>query len=52
MERQQHCFNDSTTIGDSDRLQKSAKSLHWVKQIMSISQVSTQKYRSAHFDPF
>ena len=54
MERQQHSFSDSTPrapVG-SDRLLKSAKTLLSGLQLMSISQIDTQKYGSAHFDPF
>ena len=36
---------------DSDRLQKSAKSFLSALQLMSISQISTQKYELGHFDP-
>ena len=36
---------------DSDRLQKSAKSLLGALQFMSIRQISTQKYGLGHFDP-
>ena len=52
MEQQQHGFSDSTPRAGSDRLQKSAKSLLSALQLMSISQISTQKYGSGHFDPF
>ena len=52
MEQQQHGFSDSTPRTGSDRLQKSAKSLLSALQLMSISQISTQKYGSGHFDPF
>ena len=40
----QHGFSDSTSRAGSDRLQKSVKSLHSALQLMSISQISTQKY--------
>ena len=52
MEQQQHGFSDSTPKAGSDRLQKSAKSLISALQLMSISQISSQKYGSGHFDPF
>ena len=52
MEQQQQGFSDSTPRAGSDRLQKSAKSLLSALQLMSISQISTQKYGSGHFDPF
>ena len=52
MEQQQHGFSNSTPRADSDRLQKSAKSFISALQLMSISQISTQKYGSGHFDPF
>ena len=42
MEQQQQVFSDSTPSAGSARLQ----------QLMSISQISTQKYGSDHFDPF
>ena len=51
IEQQQHGFSDSTPRADSDRLQKSAKSLLCALQLMSISQISTQKYDSGHFNP-
>ena len=49
MEQQQHDFNDLTPRVGSDRLQKSAKSLLNALQLMSNSQISTQKYESGHF---
>ena len=52
MEQQQHGFSNSTPRAVSDRLQKSAKSFISALQLMSISQISTQKYGSGHFDPF
>ena len=52
MEQQQHGVSDSTPRASSERLQKSAKSLLSALQLMSISQFSTQKYWSGHFDPF
>ena len=52
MEQQQHGFSDLTPRAGSDRLQKQAKSLLITLQLMSISQISTQKYGSGHFDPF
>ena len=54
MEQQQHGFSDSTPRAGSDRLQKSSKSLLIALQLMSISQISTQKYESGpgNFDPF
>ena len=52
MEQQQHGFSDSTPRAGSDRLQKSEKSFLSALQLMSISQISTQKYGSVHFDPF
>ena len=48
MEQQQHGFSDSTPRLGSDRLKKLAKSLLSTLQLMSISQISTQKYGSAH----
>ena len=36
----------------SDRLQKSKKNSISALQLISISQISTQKYGSGHFDPF
>ena len=51
MEQQQHGFCDPTSRTGSDRLQKLAKSLLSVLQLMSISQIRTQKYGSGHFDP-
>ena len=52
MEQQQHGFSDSTPRAGRDRLQKSATSLLRSLQLfMSISQISTQKYGSGHFDP-
>ena len=51
MKQQQHGFSDSKPRAGSDRLQKSAKSLLSALQLMSISQVSTQKYGSGQFDP-
>ena len=50
MEQQQHGFSDSTPRAGSDRLQKSA-SLLCALQLMSISQISTQKYGSGHSEP-
>ena len=52
MEQQQRGFSDSTPRPGRDRLQKSAKSLLSTLQLMSISQISTQKYGSVYFDPF
>ena len=52
MEQQQHGFSDSTPRVGSDRLQKTAKSLLSALQLMSIYQISTQKYASGHFDLF
>ena len=55
MEQQQHGFSDSAPRADSessDRLQKSAKSLLNALQLLSISQIISQKYWSGHFDPF
>jgi len=52
MEQQQHGFIDSTPRAGSNRLHKSAKSLSSALQLMSISQISTQKYGSDHFEPF
>ena len=51
MEQQQHGFSDSTPRAGGDRLRKSAKSLLSAFQLMSISQISTQKYESGHCDP-
>ena len=52
MEKQQHGFSDSTPRAGSDRLQKSSKGLLSALQLMSISQISPQKYGSGHFDLF
>ena len=52
MKQQQHGFSDSTPGSGSDRLPKSAKSLLSALQLMSISQISIQKYGSGNFDPF
>ena len=54
MEQQQHGLSNSTPRAVSDRLQKSTKSLLSLSalQFMSISQISTQKYGSGHFDQF
>ena len=54
MEQQQHGFSNSTPRVDldSDRSQKSAKSLLSALQLMSIIHISTQKYGSGHFDQF
>jgi len=52
MEQQQHGFSDSMPRAGSDKLQKSAKSLLSALQLISNSQISTQKYGSGHFDPF
>ena len=52
MEQQQHDLSDSTPRAGSDRLQKSAESLHSALQLMSISQISTQRDGPGHFDPF
>ena len=52
MKQQQHCLSDLTPRAGSDRLKKSAKSLLSALQLMSISQISTQKYGSGHFNPF
>ena len=52
MEQQQHGFSDSTPRACIDRLQKSTKRLLSASQLMPISQISTQKYGSGHFDPF
>ena len=54
MEQQQHGFSDSTQSprAGSVRLQISAKSLLSALQLMTISQISSQKYGSDPFDPF
>jgi hypothetical protein len=52
MEQQQHGFSDSTPRLGSDRLKKLAKSLLSTLQLMSISQISTQKFGSVHFELF
>jgi len=52
MEQQQRSFSDSPQWAVSDRLQKLAKSFLSALQLMSISQIRTQKYGSGHFDPF
>ena len=49
MEQHQH---GSTPRAGSDRLQKSSKRLLSALQLMPISQISTQKYGSGHFDPY
>ena len=49
MEQQQHGFSDPTPRAGNER---SAKSLLSALQLMSIIQISTQKYGSGHFDPF
>ena len=54
MEQQQHGLRELTPRAGSDRLQKSAKSLLRALQLLSISQISTQKYgsgRSGHYYP-
>ena len=51
MEQKQHGFSDSTPRAGSDRLQKSAKNLLNELQLMSISPISPQNYKSGHFDP-
>ena len=51
MEQQQQGFSDSTPRAGSDRLQKSAKSLLSALQLMSISQISTQKLWIRSFRP-
>jgi len=51
MKQQQNGFSDSTPRAGSDRLQKRKKFFNAL-QLMSISQISTQKYGSGHFDPF
>ena len=51
MEQQQHGLSDSMPRAGSDRLKKST-SLLSVLKLMSVSQSSTQKYGSSHFDPF
>jgi len=48
MEQQQRSFSDSPQWAGSDRLQKPAKSLLSALQLMSISQIMTQK----SFRPF
>ena len=52
IEQEQHGFSDSTPRAGSERLQKSTKSLLIALQLMSISQISNQKYGSGHFYPF
>ena len=52
MEQQQHGFSDSTPRAGSDRLQKSAKSLLSALQLITNSQILTQKCGSGHFYPF
>ena len=52
MEQLQQCFSYSTPRADSDGLQKSAKSLSSALQLISINQISTQKYRPSHSDSF
>ena len=56
MEQEQHGFSDSTSRArGNDRLQKSAKSLLSALQflqLMSIRQISTQKYGTGNFEPF
>ena len=52
MVQEQYGFSDSTPRSDRDRFLKSIKSLPSAKQLMSISQISTQKYGTGNFDPF
>ena len=52
MEQLQNSFSDSTPRAGSDKLQQLAKSLLRALQLMSISQISTQKYGSGNFHPF
>ena len=52
MEQKQFGFSDSMLRAGSDKLQKSAESFLSALQLMYISQISTQKYESGHFDPF
>ena len=51
MEQQQQVYALTPRVG-SDRLQKSAKCLLSALELMSISQISTHKYESGHFDLF
>ena len=52
MEQLQKGFSDSTPKVGRDMIYKTAKSLLCTLQLISISQVSSQKYESGHFDPF
>ena len=52
MEQLQNSFSDSTPRAGRDTLQQSAKRLLRALQLVSISQISTQKYGSGHFHPF
>ena len=44
MEQQQHGFSDSTPRAGSDRLHKLSKSVISALQLMSINQISPQRY--------
>ena len=52
MDQLQFNFGDPTPKAGSDGLKNSAKSLIMALQLISISQISTQKYLSALFDDF
>ena len=50
MEQQQHGFSDSTPGEGSERLQNQQKVFLVQLISISVSQISTQKYGSGHFD--
>jgi len=52
MEQLRQVFSDLTPKAGSDRSQKSTKSVINALELLSISQISTQKYLSGHLDPF
>ena len=51
MEQLQQGFNYSFRLSKAGS-EKSAERLNSALQFISISQISTQQYRSGHFDPF
>jgi len=52
MEQLRQVFSDLTPKAGSDRSQKSTKSVIDALELLSISQISTQKYLSGHLDHF
>ena len=52
MEQLQQAFRDSTPKAGSVRLLSSTKILISALQLISVIQISTQKYGFGHFDPF